>query len=46
MRLSAEALDLLRKMLAREVVEQVKGGRGDEPMSDAWTDLYFLTLEV
>lgn len=46
MRLSAEALDLLGKMLSQEVTEQVKNGRGDEPMSDAWLELYYLTLEV
>lgn len=43
-KLSPEAIDLLRKMLAREVVEQVKDGKGEEPMSDHWLELYSLTI--
>ena len=43
-KLSGEAIDLLRKMLAREVADQVKDGRGEEPMSDHWLELYTLVI--
>lgn len=44
MNLSPEALDFLRYMLAREVVDQVREGRGDEEMSKAWTELQTFSL--
>lgn len=42
--LTTEAMDLLRKMLAREVANQVKDGRGEEPMSEEWLELYSLAI--
>lgn len=42
--LSPEAIDLLQKMLALEVVEQVKDGKGEEPMPEHWLELYALTI--
>lgn len=42
--LSPEAADLLRKMLAAEVAQQTRDGRGDEPMSAAWTELHYLVV--
>lgn len=45
MSLSAEAIDLLSKMLAVEVALQVREGRGEDPMSEAWTELHTLSLQ-
>lgn len=45
MKLSNEALDLLRKMLAEEVAAQVRRGEGEEPMSPAWSELHLISLE-
>lgn len=44
MELSKEAIDLLSKMLAREVVDQIQDGRGDEPMPDPWRELNLLVI--
>lgn len=43
--LSAEAVDLLSKMLAQEVAQQVRDGRGGEPMPEHWRELFALTLQ-
>jgi hypothetical protein len=42
--LSPETLEYLNVLLAREVVDQVRAGKGDEPMPFAWTELHRLTL--
>lgn len=44
--MSPEARDLLSKMLAIEVSAQVQEGRGEEPMSPAWTELFSLVLDA
>lgn len=45
-KLSPDAIDLLRKMLAQEVTQQVIDGKGDEPMPTGWTELYYFGLEL
>lgn len=42
--LSLEASELLLKMLEIEMSTQVKDGRGKEPMSNEWLELYYLSL--
>lgn len=44
MKLSPQALDYLRKMLALEVSAQVKAGQGDEPMPEPWTELHTFAI--
>lgn len=45
-KLSPDAIDLLRKMLAQEVTQQVIDGNGEEPMPTSWTELYYFGLEL
>lgn len=42
--LTDEALDYLSKLLAIEVSNQVREGRGDQPMPQPWTELHTLTV--
>lgn len=44
MKLSPEAIDYLRKMLAVEVSAQVEAGQGYEPMPEPWTELHTFAL--
>lgn len=42
--LSNEAIELLREMLSVELVRQIRDGKDDQPMSEAWRELHFLTI--
>lgn len=42
--LSPEAVETLRRLLAVDVSQQVKDGKGGEPMPSAWIELYNLTI--
>lgn len=43
-KLSPEAIDYLRSILAEEVYAQTCDGRENEPMPPEWTELYNLTI--
>lgn len=44
MKISDEANELLSKMLAREVQDQIRDGRGEEPMPEPWRELHLITI--
>lgn len=45
-KLSREATDYLRSILAEDVERQIQAGRGGEPMPAGWTELYNLMIGI